>query len=303
MSSETRAPLVSILTPSFQQGRFLPDCLVSVARQTYSRIEHVVFDGATTHGSVDVLAAAGEGVRWTSEPDDGQSDAVNKAFAATTGEIVGWINSDDGIFATDALEHVVAAFARHPDADVIFGDAALVDETGLILRHHRAGWRAQGPLPLISPLAQPAVFLRRSAFAPGEPLLRVDLHRRLDYELWLRLRDRGAHFVHLPAVLAVDRDHAERKVRTSDDLFVDETELLIREYGPVFRHSSFRRAGAFGRRVSGLGSALTWERQTPAFPWHVDSRARRAFRQLATLHPVQLSERERRLGRAGPPAR
>jgi glycosyltransferase involved in cell wall biosynthesis len=302
VSSETPAPLVSILTPSFQQGRFLPDCLLSVARQTYPRVEHVVYDGGSSDGSVDVLAAAGDAVRWKSEPDSGQSDAVNKAFAASSGEIVGWINSDDGLFATDTLERVVSAFAQHPDAAVVYGDAALVDETGLVVRHHRAYWRPRGPLPLISPLAQPAVFIRRSALLADELLLRADLHRRLDYELWLRLRSRGARFVHLPAVLAVDRDHPQRKVRTSDDLFVEETERLIREYGAAFRHSRLRRFGAFARRLQGLGAALTWECQEPAFPWHVDGRARRAVRQLAATHPIQLTERQRRLGRAEPPA-
>jgi glycosyltransferase involved in cell wall biosynthesis len=296
--SETRAPLVSILTPSFQQGRFLPDCLLSVARQTYPSIEHVVMDGGSTDATLDVLAAAGDSVRWTSEPDQGQSDAVNKAFAASTGEIGGWVNSDDGLFAADTLERAAAAFARHPDADVVHGDVALVDETGLILRHHRSRWPAQGSLPLVSPLPQPAVFIRRSAIPAGETLLRIDLHRRLDYELWLRLRSRGARFVRLSAVLAVDRDHAERKVRTTDELFVAESEQLIREYGPVLRDSRLRRVGAFARRVDGLGAVLTWERQTPAFPWHVDGRARRVFRQLAMVHSLQLSEQQRRVGRA-----
>lgn len=293
-------PLVSILTPSYQQGRFLADCLVSVARQRYPRVEHVVVDGGSTDETLDVLAAATDSVRWTSEPDGGQSDAVNKAFATSSGEIVGWINSDDGLFAADTLEGVVAAFARSPETDVVFGDAALVDEGGLILRHHRAHWRSSGPLPLISPLAQPAVFLRRSAVEPSEPLLRVDLHRRLDYELWLRLRNRNARFLHLAVVLAIDRDHADRKVRDTDDLFVSETEELIREYGPVFEHGRFRRAGSLVRRVQGVGAVLTWEeRYTPAFPWHVDARWRRVLRQIAQVHPVQLTERQRGLARAG----
>ncbi len=299
VSSESRAPLVSVLTPSFQQGRFLADCLESVARQTYPHLEHVVFDGGSTDGSLEVLAAAGESVRWTSEPDDGQADAVNKAYAASTGEIVGWLNSDDGFFATDTVALVVEAFERHPEADVVFGDAGLVDERGLILRHHHARWRESGRLPLISPLAQPAVFLRRVALGPGEPLVRTDLHRRLDYELWLRLRSRGARFVHLPAVLAVDRDHPQRKVRTTDDLFVEETERLIREYGPVFEHRRLRRLGSLVRRVRGVPAVLTWERQAPAFPWRVDARWRRVLRQVATVHPVQLTDRQRGLAGAG----
>lgn len=295
MASESQ-PLVSILTPSFQQGRFLPDCLRSVAVQTYPRLEHVVFDGGSTDGSPEVLAGAGESVRWTSEPDRGQADAVNKAYAASTGEIVGWLNSDDGFFSRDAVARVVEAFERHPDADVVYGDTAVVDESGLILRHARSRWSMTRVLPLISPISQPAAFFRRSALGPDELPLRADLQRRLDYELFLRLRSRGARFVHLPVVVAVDRDHAARKVRGTEDLFVDETEGLIREYGPILRHRPFERARGFLWRWFGVVPVLTWERHEPAFPWRVDGRLRRLCRQLASTHPIQLSERQRRVG-------
>lgn len=296
MPGETR-PLVSVLTPSFQQGAYLPDCLQSVARQTYPHIEHVVCDGGSTDTSLDVLAAAGEGVRWTSEPDRGQADAVNKAFAASSGEIVGWLNSDDGYFATDTVECVVAAFAADPDAAVVYGDTAVVAEDGLILRHARARWSMRRTLPLMSPIGQPSAFFRRSALGPDELPLRAELQRRLDYELWLRLRARGARFVHLPRVLAVDRDQPERKVRGTEDLFVAETEGLIREYGPIVRHRPLERVRGFFWRLFGIVPVLTWEqRYEPAFPWRVDGRARRLRRQLATLHPIQLTERQRRVG-------
>ncbi len=281
-------PLVSILTPSFEQGRYLGDCLLSVARQTYPEIEHVVVDGGSTDETLTVLAEAGGGVRWTSEPDRGQADAVNKAFARSTGEIIGWINSDDGLFAVDTVARVVAAFEQHPEADVVFGDVALVDEGGLIVRHSRSRRLAGATLPPMSPISQPAAFVRRSALAVGDAPLRVELQRLLDYELWLRLRSRGARFLHLPVVLAVDRDHAERKVRSADELFAQELEVLAREYGTVFRQGRFRRVGGFGRRVQGLGAVLAWERHTPAFPWRVDGRGPRVVRQLTMIHPVQL---------------
>jgi glycosyltransferase involved in cell wall biosynthesis len=289
-------PLVSILTPSFDQGRYLRDCLDSVARQTYPRIEHVVFDGGSTDESLQILATAGESVRWTSEPDRGQADAVNKAFEASTGEIVGWVNSDDGLFAVDTVERVVAAFAKHSDAGVVYGDAALVDERGRILRHHRSRWTA-GALPLVSPLVQPAAFFRRSVIEPGEQLLRIDLHRFLDYELWLRLRGRGVRFVHLPAVVGVDRDHLHRKVRTSDDVFGRESAQLVAEYGAVFAARRLRRLGGLVRRVQGLPEVWCWERHEPAFPWRTDGRVRRLIRQVAKLDPVQLTAEQRQFGR------
>ena len=289
-------PLVSILTPSFEQGRFLRDCLDSVARQTYPNIEHVVMDGGSTDESLQILEAAGDAVRWTSEPDRGQADAVNKAFAASAGEIVGWLNSDDGLFAVDTVARVVEAFARHSEAGVVYGDAALVDERGRIVRHHRSRWPA-GSLPLVSPIVQPAAFFRRSVVEPGEPLLRVDLHWFLDYELWLRLRRRGVGFVHVPKVLAVDRDHPQRKVRARDELFGRESARLVEEYGPVFSTSRLRRVGGLMRRVSGLPQVWRWDRHEPAFPWHTDGRLGRVFRQVAKLDPVQLTAEQHRFGR------
>lgn len=283
-------PLVSILTPSFNQALYLPDCLASVARQTYPRIEHVVMDGGSTDGTLGVLEAAGGSVRWTSEADRGQADAVNKAFEASTGEIVGWVNSDDGLFATDTVERVVAAFTREPEAGVVYGDAALVDESRRIVRHFRSRWPSAS-LPLVSPLAQPAVFFRRSVLEPDEPVLRVDLHRLLDYELWLRLRARGVSFAHVPTVAAVDRDHPRRKVRAKDELFARESAQLVEEYGPVFAGSRLRRLGGLVRRAQGLPVVWRWERYEPAFPWRVDRRPSRLFRQVAKLDPVQLLER------------
>jgi glycosyltransferase involved in cell wall biosynthesis len=290
------SPLVSILTPSFEQGRFLPDCLTSVSRQTYPRIEHVVVDGGSTDGTLDVLESAGDGVRWVSEPDEGQADAVNKAFAASQGEIIGWVNSDDGLFAVDTVEWVIAAFAKHPDAGVVYGDAALVDESGRIVRHHRSRWPT-GSLPLVSPIVQPAAFFRRSVIEPDEPVLRVDLHRFLDYELWLRLHSRGVRFVHVPAVVAVDRDHAQRKVRTTDEILIRESLRLVEEYGAIFSVPRFRRVGGLVRRVQGLPVVARWERHEPAFPWHADGRLRRLTRQVAKLDPVQLTAEQRRFGR------
>ena len=289
-------PLVSILTPSFNQGRFLGDCLDSVARQTQPRIEHVVMDGGSTDGSLEILARAGENVRWISEPDRGQADAVNKAFEASTGEIVGWVNSDDGLFAADSVARVVLAFEEHPDVGVVYGDAALVDESRRILRHHRSRWPA-GSLPLVSPIVQPGAFFRRSVVEAGEPLLRVELHRFLDYELWLRLSSRGVTFVHLPAVVGVDRDHPGRKVRTTDEIFLRESTRLVEEYGPVFAVPRFRRAGGLVRRVRGLGEVWSWERHEPAFPWRTDARVRRLVRQVGRLDPVQLTAEQRQFGR------
>src|ERR1700676_2320945 len=100
---------VSIVTPSFNQGQFIQRTLESVATQTGAEIEHVVFDGCSTDDTVDVLKRFGHGVKWVSEKDNGQTDAVNKGIRATDGEIIGWLNSDD-IYYRGAIERAVAFF-------------------------------------------------------------------------------------------------------------------------------------------------------------------------------------------------
>src|SRR4051812_39998136 len=98
------SPLVSIITPSYNQGQWIADNLASVQSQSYPNIEQIVMDGGSKDATLEILAGAAANVRTTSEPDDGQCDAINKAFAATSGEIVGWINSDDGYFYADAVK-------------------------------------------------------------------------------------------------------------------------------------------------------------------------------------------------------
>ena len=120
-------PLVTIITPSLNQGRFLPDTLRSVRNQDHPAIEHIVVDGRSTDGSVDTLHAA-PGIRWISEPDRGPVDALNKGFALATGDFLGWLNADD-TFHSDTVSAAVRAFADS-GADVVYGDLEMVDEPG-----------------------------------------------------------------------------------------------------------------------------------------------------------------------------
>src|SRR5688572_23602687 len=99
--------LVSILTPSYNYAQFIGDCLLSVTNQTHPNIEHIVVDDASTDGTVDVLRDTGTSVRWVSEPDRGQSHALNKALAMSEGEIIGWLNADDAYADTRAVERAV----------------------------------------------------------------------------------------------------------------------------------------------------------------------------------------------------
>lgn len=246
--------LVSILTPSLNQAEFLPDCLHSVARQSYRPIEHVVFDGGSSDGTLELLRnAVGQNVIWVSEPDRGQADALNRAFARSEGDIIGWLNADDAYFDVRAIEFVVDYFARHPECDAVFGDVLIIDGENRLVRHHRAY------LPPVwtklpehaSPLAQPAVFVRRSALNRTGTFLREDLHVSLDLELWLRLTAAGVDFHHVSRILAVDRDHQGRKVHRLRELRLAENRKLSAEYGIEFADRHHSRLRAWLRRAIG----------------------------------------------------
>ena len=197
-------PLVSVLTPSYNQARWLAENLGSVACQTYPAIEHLVMDGGSADGSVELLQQT-DGVTWASEPDEGQSHALNKAFAASTGEIVGWLNSDDAFWDCRVVADVVAFFAEHPDVDVVFGHAAHVNEDGLLLHFFRVPPYGTGSLlRRYDYIVQPAVFVRRRVLA--ETLVDESYHFTMDYELWLRLAASGARFARIDRVLAIDPD-------------------------------------------------------------------------------------------------
>jgi glycosyltransferase involved in cell wall biosynthesis len=241
-------PLVSVLTPSFNQAAWLPHNLRSIAVQTYPNVEHIVVDGGSTDGSVQILAAAGDSVTWRSESDEGQSDAVNKAFALSSGEIVGWANSDDAYFDCRVIEDVVACFRRHPEVDVVYGHCAQVDETGAIIWMIWVPWFMRRVLRVVNFIGQPVAFIRRSALS--DPMLDVTYDFAMDYELWLRLEKEGRRFRRIPRIVAVDRQHAARKGVTMSDVLHSDLERLAKTHG---------RGYPRGKRVLSWGF-YTWRR-------------------------------------------
>jgi glycosyltransferase involved in cell wall biosynthesis len=270
--SPDSTPLVSILTPSFNQSTWLPDNLRSVACQTYPRIEHIVMDGGSTDGSVETLEACGPGVRWQSEPDAGQADAINKAFRASRGEIVGWLNSDDAYFDCNGVEDVVRFFAEHPHIDVVYGHAVQITEDGHVIQVLSVPPFSANLLRTVDFITQPSLFVRRRVLA--EPMLDVSFHFAMDYELWLRLLAQGARFARLDRILSVDRHQRGRKSTTLKDTWVSELARLAETYetrlGPEWesRRSRFYVA----QRLRG---ALLVGRVRPPFAFTAPDDARR----------------------------
>ena len=241
-------PLVSILTPSFNQARWLADSLASVAAQDYALVEHVIQDGASDDGSAEIVRReGGPNVRWESAPDSGQSEALNRAFGRSRGEIIGWLNSDDAFFTRDAISAAVAVFNRNPGADVVYGHAALVNTDGLILQVTWTPRMWKRLLRVHNFLIQPAVFVRRTAL--GDVIVDSRFQSMMDRELWLRLADR-ATFVRVNRILSIDRHQLDRKTSTRPDLYRVDQQLLhsIRPMpsgwwiGPVQRQRRSRSA-------------------------------------------------------------
>jgi len=247
-------PLVSILTPSFNQAEYLPDNLRSVACQTYPNIEHIVMDGGSNDGSVAILEAAGESVRWRSEPDEGQSDAINKAFSASRGEIIGWVNSDDAFFDCRVIEDVVAFFHANPAMDVAYGHCLQTTGDGMAIQVLWAPPFDAELLKAVDILAQPAVFMRRSSLT--EPLLDASFHFALDYELWLRMASNGRRFGRIPRILAIDRHQHERKSSTLKDVHRSDLERLRPVYDLHLGAEFDRQRSWFYRRQRIMGALL-----------------------------------------------
>lgn len=279
MASE--APLVSVLTPSFNQGRFIADCIASVQNQTYAHIEHIVCDGASTDGTQAILSAAPPSVRWSSEPDRGQSHALNKAFQISRGEIIGWINSDDAYFQREAVADAVAFLARRPDVDVVYGHAALVNADGLILHIMWVPPFSYRLLRGANFIVQPATFIRRSAL--GSAFVDEDFGHSMDRELWLRL-GRRHRFARVDSILAIDRHQPFRKVYTRSDLAEADRQKLIARYGisPPSQHRRLLKTYKVAARLMGVRLVRRASGRL-AFGGRVDHPLRLLVRQVAVV--------------------
>lgn len=203
---------ISVVTPSFNQAEFLPDCLKSVRDQTYPAIEHLVFDPGSKDGSREI-AAGFPHVTLFAEADKGQSDALNKGFSRVRGDVIAWLNSDDMLTDPKVFERVIARFSQPDAPDIVYGKGVYVDEAGAKLRDAYINndpsslkWRFHQE----DGIMQPALFMRRSVVERAGPL-RNDLHFSMDYEYWIRCMKLGMRFAFIDSVLAIARYHLNNK--------------------------------------------------------------------------------------------
>lgn len=205
----TTQPLVSIITPSFNQARFLEQTIQSVLGQDYPHLEYLLVDGGSTDSSVEIIQRYADRLAWwVSEPDRGQAEAINKGLRRAKGEFVAWLNSDD-LYLPGAVSLAVQTFQKHPQAGLVYGDVLAIDENGQtlnLLRYH--DWGLDG-LMEFRIIGQPSVFMRRTVL-DQVGYLDPAYHYLLDHQLWLRLAQ-VAGMVYLPRTLAAARYHSQAK--------------------------------------------------------------------------------------------
>jgi len=206
-------PTVSIVTPSFNQGRFLEQTIRSVLEQEYPSLEYFVIDGGSTDSSVEIIKRYEKKLAgWVSEKDKGQADAINKGLHQSHGEIVAWLNSDD-YYLPNTIQRAVETFRQYPDAGLVYGNVLSVDKNSVTFNLQT--FKPFNLLDMMSfcIISQPAVFIRRSVLEQAG-LLDPSFHMLLDHHLWLRMA-RIATMVHIPETLAAARYHAGAKNITS----------------------------------------------------------------------------------------
>jgi len=228
---------ISVVTPSFNQGAYLDETLESVRIQNYADVEHIVVDGLSTDGTIALLQTKvgpeWKHLHWISERDDGCTHALNKGIRLSTGDIIGWLNSDDR-YRAGCLETVTKAFAQNPDIDVIYGDFTFMDEYGnhlrvrreiefsrLVLFYHR-----------ISSIPSTSTFFRRRVFDEGN-FFDESLQFAMDYEFFVRLTNKRFRFKHIHSLLADFRLHPASKTCAAGARQLAETRMAMRKYSPI----------------------------------------------------------------------
>jgi glycosyltransferase involved in cell wall biosynthesis len=229
-------PTISIITPSLNQGEFIEETILSVLSQDYPCLEYLVMDGSSSDNTIMVLEKYSEKIKWISEPDSGQTNAINKGFQLTNGSIVGYLNADD-ILLPGSLWEIAKTFTNHPGTMWVTGKCRIINEKNNEIRKLITGYknilRWFGCFSLVvmtNYLSQPSTFWRREVLAEAG-FLDENLHYVMDYEYWLRLYSRYSP-VFIPDYLASFKIHQSSKTTSTGhrDVYIEEESYVIRRH-------------------------------------------------------------------------
>jgi GT2 family glycosyltransferase len=202
--------VVSIVTPSYNHGRFIRATLESVLAQDYPNVEYIVMDGGSRDETASIVKDYGSRLKWISEPDRGQSHAINKGFRMARGSILFWLNSDD-LILPGAVRNAVNALEENPSAGAVYGEGYLIDEEGKTTRRFPSTepfnlWKL---VHLSDYILQQTVYFQRAAIE-DVGYLREDLHFALDWDLLIRIGNHGPlHYI--PEYMGCLREHSSAK--------------------------------------------------------------------------------------------
>jgi glycosyltransferase involved in cell wall biosynthesis len=202
-------PRVTIVTPSYNQAAFLEQTIQSVLDQGYPDLEYMIVDGGSTDGSVEIIRKYADRLTWwVSEKDHGQAEAINKGFSRASGELVGWLNSDD-VYQPGSIQAAVNAFRANPQAGLVYGDVLSVDAANHALNLMKFAQYSLEDLMSFTIISQPGVMMRRAVLEKSGTL-DIQFHYMLDHHLWLRMA-RLAPMVYLARRQAAARFHPGAK--------------------------------------------------------------------------------------------
>jgi glycosyltransferase involved in cell wall biosynthesis len=204
-------PRITIVTPSFNQGQYIEETINSVLQQNYPYLEYIIIDGGSSDRSVEIISRnAARLFFWTSQKDNGQAEAIHQGFELGSGQILGWLNSDDTL-TPGALLAVGKIFCQQPDVQVVYGNANMVDKNGKIIRElHDVPFNRWAYVFGGINMHQASVFWRRSIYHKVGGL-QTSLNYAMDYDLFLRFANANAKFYYLNRCLANYRLHEGAK--------------------------------------------------------------------------------------------
>lgn len=230
--SQMSAPLITVVTPSYNQGRFIRATIESVLSQDYPNLEYIVMDGGSTDETAAVVSDYGSRLTWISEKDRGQSHAINKGFRMAKGEIVSWLNSDD-LILPGALRHAANAFEKNPLAGAIYGEGYLIDEAGEITSR----FPATVPFDLWKLMYLSDYILQQTSYFRKPVIEEVgyldeDLHWGLDWDLFIRI-GKKYQLQYIPEYMGCLREYGAAKTFSGGGRRFRELATILRRHGDL----------------------------------------------------------------------
>lgn len=253
-------PRITVVTPSYNQGPFLEQTILSVLGQGYENLEYIIVDGGSTDNSPDVIRKYATALTyWVSEKDSGQSNAINKGFARATGDILCWLNSDD-MHLPNTLNIVAELIKDVSRPQVVFGNCIKFDEgSPRALCSYPTKSFKKDALNLIDYIDQPSAFWTRSAMDIVGPL-REDLHYVFDWDWFVRCQRKGVAFTPTHEMLSLYRLHAQHKSGTGGAKRLKEIEDLYLTYNSDAQLKAWRK-------LKGLREKRWFKRLRRFHPW------------------------------------